>query len=112
MYSKPIDNLVSYFMDAYRGVSDNIKDLLFPKPGGLELAMSYAGFSNTHQDRPHAGIKDNPQNYYSFAATYVGPYENKGNGQVVVTRTTDGKSIALEGINANGQIEIYVKRVL
>jgi len=74
--------------------------------------MGYAGYSNTHQDRPHAGIKDNPPNYYSFAATYVGPYENKGNGQVVVTRTTDGKNIALDGKNANGQIEIYVKRVL
>jgi len=108
MYSKPIDNLVSYFKNVYRSVSDK----LFPKPGGLELALGYAGFSNVHPDRSLIDNKDITNNIHHFAASNVGAYEDKGNGQIVVRRTSGGKSITLDGKKANGQLEIYVGREL
>jgi len=42
----------------------------------------------------------------------VGSYEDKGEGQVIVKRNSGGKSITLDGQQANGQLEIYVGRVL
>jgi len=109
---KPIESMKNYLREGYINIAQTVNKLLSPNPSRLELALDYAGFSNTHQDRPQNGFKDNIPNYHTFAASNVGSYEDKGEGQVIVKRNSGGKSITLDGQKANGQLEIYVGRVL
>jgi len=109
---KPIESLMNYLREGYNNIAQTVNKLLTPNPSKLELALGYAGHSNAYQDRPQVGINDNPPNYNVFAASNVDSYEDKGNGQVVVRRTTGRKSITLDGKKANGQLEIYVGREL
>jgi len=74
MYIKPIENLVSYFKDAYRNIGNNIKDLLFTKPVGLELAVNGASNNIFHQTR-------NPdENFQSYDTNIF--YANHNNAPI------------------------------
>lgn len=109
---KPIESAINYLREGYNNIAQTVNKLLSPNPSRLELAVGYAGIPNVLPDRLQADIKDITQNYHPFAASNIRDYEHKGRGQVTVRRSSDGKIVTLNGQNAKGAIEDYVRQVL